>query len=97
MQPGSQVQPVYHQASDRHSGDCRPLKTELSKGKASQKADKALTEIRALAAFNQNVSFCMRKAMQHLADIIFVQMRNIPLLSRYEYLDHVKTGIKPDT
>ena len=75
----------------------RSLETELSKGKASQKADKALTEIRDLTAFNQNVSFCMGKAMQHLADIIFVQMGNITLLRRDAYLDHLKTGIKPDT
>ena len=75
----------------------RSLETELSKGKASQKADKALTEIRDLTAFNQNVSFCMGKAMQHLADIIFVQMGNITLLRHDAYLDHLKTRIKPDT
>ena len=75
----------------------RSLETELSKGKLSQKAEKALTEIRDLTAFNQNVSFCMGKAMQHLADIIFVQMGNITLLSRDTYLDHLKQGVKPDT
>ena len=57
----------------------RSLEAELSKGKSSQKAEKTLTEIRDLTAFNQNVSFCMGKAMQHLADIIFVQMGNITL------------------
>ena len=35
--------------------------------------------------------------MQHLADIIFVQMGNITLLRRDAYLDQLKTGIKPDT
>ena len=35
--------------------------------------------------------------MQHLADIIFVQMGNITLLRRDAYLDHLKHGIKPDT
>ena len=39
----------------------------------------------------------MGKAMQHLADIIFVQMENITLLRRDAYLDHLKPGIKPDT
>ena len=34
--------------------------------------------------------------MQHLADIIFVQMGNITLLRRDAYLDLLKTGIKPD-
>ena len=75
----------------------RALEAELTKGKSSQKADKALTEIRDLAAFNQNVSFCMGKAMQHLADIIFVQMGNITLLRWDAYLDHLKQGVKPDT
>ena len=56
-----------------------------------------MTEVRDLTAFNQNVSFCMGKAMQHLADILFVQMGNITLLRRDAYLDHLKQGIKPDT
>ena len=75
----------------------RALEAELTKGKSSQKAEKALTEIQDLTAFNQNVSFCMGKAMQHLADIMFVQMENITLLRRDAYLDHLKQGVKPDT
>ena len=35
--------------------------------------------------------------MQHLADVIFVQMGNITLLRRDAYLDHLKPWIKPDT
>ena len=35
--------------------------------------------------------------MQHLADILFVQMGNVTLLRRDTYLDHLKQGIKPDT
>ena len=35
----------------------KSLESELAKGKSSQKAEKALTEIQDLAAFNQNVSF----------------------------------------
>ena len=75
----------------------RSLETELSKGKSSQKAEKSLTEIRDLTTFNQNVSFCMGKAMQHLADVIFLQMGNITLLRSYAYFDHLKEGVKPDT
>ena len=75
----------------------RSLESEFANGKSSQKAEKALPEIRDLTAFNQNVSFCMGKAMQHLADILFVQMGNITLLRRNVYLDHLKPGIKPDT
>ena len=53
--------------------------------------------MRDLTAFNQNVGFCMGKAMQHLADIIFMQMVYITLLRRDAYLDHLKHGIKLDT
>ena len=42
-------------------------------------------------------SFCMGKAMQHLAHILFVQIGNIPLLRRDAYLDHLRPGVKPDT
>ena len=75
----------------------RALEAELSKGKQSQKAEKALTEIQDLTAFNQNVNFYMGKAMQYLTDILFVQIGNITLLRRDAYLDHLKQGIKPDT
>ena len=75
----------------------RALETELSKGKSSQKSEKVLTEIRDLTTFNQNMSFCMGKSMQHLADILFVQMGYLTLLRRDAYLDHLKQGIKPDT
>ena len=39
----------------------------------------------------------MSKAMQHLADILFVQMGHITLLRWDAYLDHLKQGIKLDT
>ena len=39
----------------------------------------------------------MGKAMQHLGDILFVQMGNITLLRRDAYLDHLRHGIKPYT
>ena len=39
----------------------------------------------------------MGKAMQHLADILFVQMGNITLLRRDAYLDHFRPGVKCDT
>ena len=49
----------------------RSLESESVKGKSSQKAEKVLMEIMDLTAFNQNVSLCMSKVMQHLADILF--------------------------
>ena len=58
----------------------RCLEKELSKGKCSQQAGKALEDLRDMSAFNQNVSFAMGKTMQHLSDTIFVQMANMTLL-----------------
>ena len=43
------------------------------------------------------LAFCMGKAMQHLAHILFVRMGNITLLRRDLYLDHLRPGVKPDT
>ena len=65
------------------------LEKELSKGKCSQQAGKALEDLRDMSAFNQNISFSMCKAMQHLSDTIFVMMANMTLLQRGPYLDHI--------
>ena len=41
----------------------RSLESELAKDNSPQKGEKVVTEIRDLTAFNQNVNFCMSKAM----------------------------------
>ena len=69
----------------------------ISKGKLSQKTDKVLTELRDMAAFQQNIIFTLGKSMQHMVDTIFVQASNMTLLRRDSYLDYFKPGVKPDT
>ena len=54
----------------------------------------ALEDLRDMLAFNQNVSFAMGKAMQHLSDTLFLQMANMSLLQHDTYLDHIKLEIK---
>ena len=57
----------------------RVREKELSKEKYCQQAGKALEDLRDVSAFNQNVSFPMGKAIQHLLNTIFVQMVNMTL------------------
>ena len=73
------------------------LQTELGKGKSSSKAQSALDELHYLASFNQNVSFAMGKSLQHLSDFTFIQMAKLTLVHRDSFLEHIKTGVKPDT
>ena len=75
------------------------LCSRINKGKALKKfqVTAALTDLKDLMAFHQNVSVAMGTALQHLADSIFVHLANLVLLRRDSYLDHVKNGIKPDT
>ena len=69
----------------------------INKGKAPMEVSTALTELKDLLAFHQNVSIAMDAALQHLADSIFVHMANLVLLRRDSYLDYMKNGIKLDT
>ena len=73
------------------------LSSRINKGKASKEVSAAISELKDLTAFHQNVSVAMGTAFQHLADSLFVQMSNLILLRRDSYLEHVKNGIKPDT
>ena len=73
------------------------LSTRINKGKAPKEVSAAISELKDLTAFHQNVSVSMGTALQHLADSLFVHLTNLILLHRDSYLDHVKSGIKPDT
>ena len=70
------------------------LQQVMAKGKSSQKCKKALDDLNDLASFNQYVSYCVGKAIQHLADVMFIQMANFTLLRRL--LVGLFKGVKPD-
>ena len=79
------------------TGHVNMLHARINKGKAPKEVSAALSDLKDLSAFHQNVSVAMGTALQHLADSLFLQMSNLILLRRDSYLDHVKNGIKPDT
>ena len=68
------------------------LCSRINKGKAPKEVSEAVTDLKDLMAFHQNVSVAMGTALQHL-----VNMANLTLLCIDSYLEHVKQGIKPDT
>ena len=80
---------------ERMTGHVNMLHARINKGKAPKEVSAALSDLKDLTAFHQNVSVAMGTALQHLADSLFVQMSNLILLHRDSYLDHVKNGI-PD-
>ena len=66
------------------------LCSRINKGKAPKEVSAALSDLKDLMAFHQNVSVAMGTALQHLADSIFVSMANLTLLRRDSYMEHVK-------
>ena len=82
---------------EKMSGNVAMLYSRFNKGKAPKEVTSALTDLKDLMAFHQNVSVAMGTALQHLADSLFVQLSNLILIRRDAYLEHAKPGIKQDT
>ena len=73
------------------------IKSELSKGKSSNKVSHAADELQFLMDFNSSITQSMAKTLEHLTDFVFVTVANTTLARRNSYLSHLKMGIKPDT
>ena len=73
------------------------IKSELSKGKSSNKVSHAADELQFLMDFNSSITQSMAKTLEHLTDFVFVTVANTALARRDSYLSHLKMGIKPDT
>ena len=73
------------------------VKSELSKGKSSERVSQAASELQFLLNFNSSITQAMAKTLEHLTDFIFVTVANTTLIRRDSYLSHLKMGIKPDT
>ena len=86
-----------NELQERMTAHINLLSTRINKGKAPKEVSAAVSELKDLTAFHQNVSVAMGTSPQHLADSLFVHLTNLILLRRDSYLDHVKSGIKPDT
>ena len=50
-----------------------------------------------LIRFNASITQAAAKTMEHLTDFVFMSMGNLTLARSDAYLNHPKTGIKPDT
>ena len=67
------------------------IQGDQAKGRLLAKVQGATEELCCLINFNQNVIFPMTKTMQHLSDIVFVQMTNITLAQQETYLDELRS------
>ena len=74
----------------------RAIKLE-HKGKSAAKLSAAAEELQFLMDFYSGICQAMAKSMEHLMDIVFVNMANVTLLRRDSHLAYLKTGIKADT
>ena len=68
-----------------------------SKGKSSEKAKQAVSELEYLTTFNWSVSQAMARTMQDLSEAVFINMANFTLARRDSYLDYLHAGVKQDT
>ena len=68
-----------------------------SKGKSSTKVFAATDKFQCLMNFNASIIQAAAKRMEHLTDFVFISMGNLTLGHWDAYLNHLKTGIKPDT
>ena len=68
-----------------------------SKGKSSEKAKQAVSELEYLTTFNRSVSQAMARTMQDLSEAVFINMANFTLARRDSYLDYLHAGVKQDT
>ena len=73
------------------------VKSELSKGKSSERVSQAASELQFLLNFNSSITQATAKTLEHLTDFVFVTVANTTLIRRDAYLSHLKMGIKPDT
>ena len=68
------------------------IKSELNKGKSSNKVSHAADELQ-LMDFNSSITQSMAKTSEHLTDFVFVTVANTALARRDSYLSHLKMGI----
>ena len=68
-----------------------------SKGKSSEKAKQAVSELEYLTTFNRSISQAMARTMQDLSEAVFINMANFTLARRDSYLDYLHAGVKQDT
>ena len=73
----------------------KSLRSE-SKGKSSTKVSAATDKLQYLMDFIASITQAAAKTMEHLTDFVFISIGKLTLAHRDAYLNHLKTGIKPD-
>ena len=86
-----------YKVQDSMQTQLKVVKSELSKGKSSERVSHAADELQFLLNFNSGITQSMAKTLEHLTDFVFVTVANTTLARRDSYLSHLKMGIKPDT
>ena len=66
-----------------------------TKGKSSEKLKKAIDEL--LVNFNRSISQAMARTMQDLSEGVFINMSNLTLAHKDNYLEYLHAGVKQDT
>ena len=86
-----------YKVQDNMQTQLKVVKSELSKGKSSERVSQAASELQFLLNFNSSITHAMANRLEHLTDFVFVTVANTTLIRRDAYLSHLKMGIKPDT
>ena len=86
-----------YKVQDSMQTHLKVVKSDLSKGKSSERVSQASDELQFLLNFNSSITQSMAKTLEHLTDFVFVTVANTTLTRRDAYLSHLKMGIKPDT
>ena len=86
-----------YKVQDSMQAQLKVVKSELSKGKSSERVSHAADELQFLLNFNSSITQSMAKTLEHLTDFVFVTVANTTLARQDSYLSHLKMGIKPDT
>ena len=86
-----------YKVQDSMQTHLKVVKSDLSKGKSSERLSQASDELQFLLNFNSSITQSLAKTLEHLTDFVFVTVANTTLTRRDAYLSHLKMGIKPDT
>ena len=86
-----------YKVQDSMQTHLKVMKSEMSKGKSSERVSHASDKLQFLLNFNSSITQSMAKTLEHLTDFVFVTVANTNFTRRNAYLSHLKMGIKPDT
>ena len=75
----------------------KSLRVNTGKGKTAERTQQEIEELEYLVTFNRSISQAMQRTMQDLSEGVFISMANLTLAHRDNYLEFLRSGVKPDT